>query len=157
MFTILKKALKRDKENVLGNTLIEILVAIAVIGIGLLSVVGLYPVGLSYIRSSGEKVFVVQQAQSTMETLKAMSYQQLYDMYVASALDGYLCQDPLVDTNGIAYKGYKSEIRVDFPTPTEQVLFLTVTISWTQNNSYGRSSVPRTYVLETFKCSTDPK
>jgi prepilin-type N-terminal cleavage/methylation domain-containing protein len=156
MITILKKSLKRDKKKFLGNTLIEILVAIAILGIGLLSVAGLYPVGLSYIRNSGEKVFVIQQAQATMETLKAMSYQQLLTLYTVT-LPGYLRQEPLLDTNGISYPGYISEIRVNLPSATEEVLFLQITISWTQRNSYGRNAVPRTYVLETFKCSTDPK
>ena len=165
MFTILKKSFKRDKENVLGNTLIEILVAIAVLGIGLLSVAGLYPVGLSYVRNSGEKVFVIQQAQAIMETLKAMSYQQLYDTYWKPisegglGLNGVLEQDPLCDTNGISYPGYISEIRVNLPSGSEEVLFLQIRIRWTPKKSYGRSTVApeKTYILETWKCSTDPK
>ncbi len=149
--------LRKYKLYYSGNTLIEIIVAIAILGIGIISVVGIYPVGLSYIRGSSEKVFAIQQAQAIMEALKSSSYDQLVSLYSATLSGGYYERDPLEDTNGFEHKGFKSRIQVTRST-IQNALLLKVCIKWQEKNRYARSTnIEKEYVLETVKSNTTPR
>lgn len=131
-----------------GYSLVEILIAVVLIGVGLISVAGVYPFGLAHIRIMGERVFAVQQAQARMEELKSMSYTSL------EAMKDDEQEFDVVDTNKKKIEKFTGRFLVSDPPSevTENVLQLQVEIEWNESNPFGKRTVEnRTFVLTSYK------
>lgn len=141
-----------NNKNEKGYSLAEILIAISLVGVGLLSVLGIYPFGLAHMRIMGERAFVIQQAQAKMEAYKSMSYQNLSYLMVNQALP-QLKEDTLIDISGKEHKGYQLKGIISDPGYGEKVLMIKLEIYWTEKNPYGKSSgnLGKSYVLYGYK------
>ncbi|MEQ8171336.1 MAG: prepilin-type N-terminal cleavage/methylation domain-containing protein [Candidatus Eremiobacterota bacterium] len=137
-------------KNYRGYSLAEILIAISLVGIGLLSVLGIYPFGLAHMRVMGDRAFVIQQAQAKMEAYKSMSYKNLNDL-MNKGLMPY--ESTLTDVSGTSHSGYKLEGVIRDPGFAEKVLEIRLTIYWTERNPYGKSSEnwAKSYTLYGYK------
>lgn len=159
--------LKNFRKNSTGYSLAEILISIAVLGIGLMSVVGLFPLAISTLRIIGDRYFVVQQAQAQMEAIKSVRYstlEQTADLGGAYAYDPLRDFKQLCDPNGNAdpngdpntarsYPGYRSiaPITKD-PNDPEGVLHIQVEIYWVETNAYGKkTTLEKSYILDGYK------
>ncbi len=151
--------LQYSKRHLKGYSLAEILISIAVIGMGLLAVTCTIPVGLSYLRVVGDRYFVVQQAQAQMEAIKSMQYADLMLMISTNSI--FDC-DPLYDLKDPnnpdkIYPGYRSKGTISRdPNDIEGVLHIKVEIYWNESNSYGKMSKrgidpEKTYILDGYK------
>ncbi|MEQ8188512.1 MAG: prepilin-type N-terminal cleavage/methylation domain-containing protein [Candidatus Eremiobacterota bacterium] len=150
-----------------GYSLAEILISIAVLGVGLLAVVGVFPVAISTLRIIGSRYFVVQQAQAQMEAVKSVRYSTLEQM--ANKGFGYSykplrnmkeLRDPNnnfdlnADPNSAtSYPGYWSEIPIiKDPNDPDGVLRIKVAIYWVESNAYGKkSTTEKKFVLDGYK------
>lgn len=149
----------------------EILISIALIGVGLVAVVGVFPMGLSYMRIMGERVFVVQQAQAQLEYFKRLDYKLIKNMANANATIAFdplinLVQlsydDPNGDAYGIAdpndvlgnrYNGFRSIATFTNESGiTEPIVRIRVEIYWIESTPYGKmTSEWKSYMLEGYK------
>lgn len=107
-----------------GFTLIEVLISMAIIGVGLIALVTLFPVGLRSSRLAGDFTTASFIGQQALDNIRAAA--QVYDSadMIDEDNDGDLFDDP--NGNGLGYydlpvsavKGYLSPLR--FPTEPEQ-------------------------------------
>jgi type II secretory pathway pseudopilin PulG len=154
--------LKNFRKNSTGYSLAEILISIAVLGIGLMSVVGLFPLAISTLRIIGDRYFVVQQAQAQMEAIKSVRYSTLEQ---TADLGGDYRYNPLRDFKQLldpnnpdpntarSYPGYRSiaPITKD-PNDPEGVLHIQVEIYWVETNAYGKkTTLEKSYILDGYK------
>jgi len=148
-----------------GYSLAEILISIALIGIGLVAVVGIFPFGLAHIRIIGERIFVIQQSQAKLETLKSLPFNTLYDQYVEETSGTYVGshqieQYPMVDRdiyNPLTYddyifRAYFTDVFHEDPNMRKgEIIHITTEIYWNEVNPYGRTTTQRTFVLDGYK------
>lgn len=137
--------LKNGKTS--GYSLVEILVGIALLASGLVAVAGVYPFALSHIRAMGERIFVIEQAQSKMEMLKSMSYKVLLEEYAVK--NAIMEQNPLQDTARNEFKGYK--FRAYFRVKSKNLIHIKVELIWDEKNAYGKYTKNKSYVLDGYK------
>lgn len=131
-----------------GYSFVEILVALALIGVGLIAVAGIYPFGLAHIRIMGERVFAVQQAQTFMEIYKAESYSTLFDLRYFN-----FPRESVYDTEG---NRTKFEYRVYIKDPPggvdENLVLVQVELYWNESNPFGQQGIEsKTFLLESYK------
>jgi len=150
-----------------GYSLAEILISIAVLGVGLLAVVGVFPVAISTLRIIGSRYFVVQQAQAQMEAVKSVRYstlEQMADLGLGYSYNPLRNLKDLRDPNGNfdlsadpntvnSYPGYRSVIPITKdPNDPEGVLHIQVAIYWVESNAYGKkTTMEKSYILDGYK------
>ena len=134
------------KKKKAGYTLAEILIGLVLLGVGLISVAGVYPFALAHIRIMGERVFVLQQAQSKMETIKSMNFNDL--MEIATGC-GFMEQSPLKDVSGQEFDKYK--FRASFHPAEENLIKIKMEIYWTEENSHGKGLSNKSYIIEGYR------
>jgi type II secretory pathway pseudopilin PulG len=139
------------KRKTAGYSLIEILVGIALMGSSLVAVAGVYPFATAHIQAMGNRIFVIQQAQSKMETIKSMSYKILLEDYAIP--DAMMEQNPLEDTGKNKFEGYK--FSASFQEKDKNLIHIKVQITWNEENAYGKYTKDKTYVLDGYKSQID--
>ena len=122
-----------DSKTNKGFTLIEVLIAMAIIAVGLISLVSLFPVGLRSSRLAGDFTTASFIAQQSLDNIRAAA--QVYDP--ADLFDEDGDGDYFDDTNGnglgyydlpvSAVKGFLSPIR--FPNPPTQSQWWLITMT----------------------------
>ncbi len=152
-------SIKRRKK---GYSLAEILITIALVGVGLLSVVGIFPLAIAHIRSTASRVFVIQQLQAKMEALKSMSYPSLLEAGTGSSgrkpLENFIDPNLPLDAPGgdkYEYAIYQNVLPLD-PNGQiipEKVIYVKVEIYWDDINPYSKESTPMSCFVEGFKSS----
>ena len=135
-------------KNKTGYTLAEILIGLVILGVGLVAVAGVYPFALAHIRIMGERVFVLQQAQSKMETLKSMDYPLLMEIVTGG---GVLVEEKLYDVSGKSFDNYSFRAALTQPDTGKSLIHIKIEIYWTENNPYGKNMTNRSYILEGYK------
>jgi len=154
----MKLILIKRKER--GYSLAEILITIALVGVGLLAVVGIFPLSISHIRATADRVFVIQQLQAKMEAFKSMNYQALFEQ--GTGQTGYLDLMDLINPGikavspgGDNYK-YRVYTNVNPLDPNgqplkEKVIYIKVEIYWDDTNPSTKALVHKSCFLEGFK------
>ncbi len=132
-----------DSKTNRGFTLIEVLIAMAVIAIGLISLVTLFPIGLRSTRLAGDFTTASFIAQQSLDNIRAAA--QVYDP--ADLFDEDSDGDYFDDTNGnglgyydlpvSAVKGFLSPIR--FPNPPNQSQWWKITMTGSATFSVASS------------------
>ena len=148
------------KKRKKGYSLAEILITIALVGVGLLSVIGIFPLSIAHIRASASRVFVIQQLQAKMEALKSMSYQSLFDEGTGTSTEAPLMDliepnMPAVAPGGDNYtfRVYKNVSPLD-PNGVplkEKVIYIKVEIYWDDINPYSKEMTRKSCFVEGFK------
>ena len=109
---------KNKQFNNAGFTLIEVALALMVLGIGMLSLIAVFPAGLNAGRNSANDMAAIEFAEAVFND---------YEWHMADpngklALTGYTVSDDLVDSGGAHYKasgtlGVNSWLTIDQDTP----------------------------------------
>ncbi len=120
-----------------GFTLLEVLISMAIIGVGLIALVTLFPLGLRSSRLAGDFTTAALIGQQALDNIRAAS--QVYDPadMIDEDNDGDRFDDP--DGNGLGYydlpvsavKGFLSPLR--FPVEPSRSQTWTITITATHN------------------------
>jgi len=125
------------KKKKRGFTLVEILVAIVLIGVGMIALVGVLPTALRQIRKVDSYIRARMGAQKIMEYFNSASYYQLY-MWALNP-DTLDLDEALGDTP-LPRGSEKRATITDISGGNYDLLKITVEITWTdnmlRNNSY---------------------
>lgn len=113
------KRSRRGRPGSAGLTVIEVAIALAVLSIGLLSLVAVIPLAKTDLRRSGQRTEAVFVAQETAEWLRGMAY----DDDLLSAGDHTVAED---STGGVAVAGYSQSWAVEDNAPLTGVKRVTV-------------------------------
>jgi prepilin-type N-terminal cleavage/methylation domain-containing protein len=141
---IFKKTPRRSS----GFTLIETIVALTILAIGVLGVAAGLLTAMKVStnsRSSSEAIFLAEQQ---LETFKAMSVGQIQAMATGGGVTLDVANNPINPADDSNLEFIRSwQIQLD--TPATNVITLTVTVDWTDNDD-----VDRTTQLQTFRAAS---
>jgi len=127
------RAAVRTVKDGRGLTLIEVLIASAILAVGLLALLSAFPVGYVDVNVSGGQSKATAYAQQTVERLRNMAFQSLLDNPAGS------------DTPEAGYtRDWTIEVVGDTLTPNRLVR-IEVTVDWT------RGDRPQRVTLETMR------
>lgn len=129
-------------------TFIELLVALSLFVIGMLTILQIFPVNRKYLTQSGDTTQATFLAQEEMETVRSMSYEDLTvgtsPYFEPAHLLGSGSSDP--------FSQYTRQTEVEYIDPTtfhtistdEHLKQVTITITWQESN------INRQYVLSSY-------
>lgn len=111
-----------------GFSLVELMIAITVLGIGLLSLAGLFPLALDRVSVGDRESRATFRAQAKLEELKRLSWDQLVATAATDTVDAVFRRDWTVQED----------------VPVQGMKEVQVTVTWTDNRG------PRTVTLSSF-------
>jgi len=119
-----------------GYTFIEILIALALLGIVVAPLLNLFATGYFFINDARMHTTALNLCRARLEETRALGYSAVYDLYLAGAAS------PVIETDPLGYTGFTRETSVfliDLPTVTNallpvQLLQIDITVSWLENN-----------------------
>jgi len=147
-----------------GYTLAEVLIGIVLLGVGLVAVMGVYPMALNYIYLMEDRVFVIQQAQAKMETVKSMNYSILEEQANLGAVWSLELQKSdwrrgVVEVKDVAgrkdFNNYPVRITFSHNETLKNIVKIKLEIYWTEDNHYGKGMSSKSYVLEGYKAKIE--
>lgn len=153
-----------EKRGKSGYTLAEVLIGIVLLGVGLVAVMGVYPMALNYIYLMEDRVFVIQQAQAKMETVKSMKYSELSEQASLGAvwsleLEKEDWRRDVVEIDDVTgrkdKKNYPVRIAFFHHKTLENIVKIKLEIYWTEDNHYGKGMASKSYVLEGYKAKIE--
>ncbi len=124
------------RNNVSGYTFIELLIALALLGIVVTPLLNLFATGYSFIGDARRHTTAHNLCRARLEEMRALGYSSVYDLYFNDTASHVTELDPL------GYVGFTRETTVsltDLPTVTNaalpvELLQIDVTVSWQENN-----------------------
>lgn len=120
-----------------GFTLIEIIMAMAIMAVGIIGVVRLLPVGLRASKSSEMMSRASFLAQEKMEELKLAGFDELTKPNPSIDLEG--------EEGDYSWEAEVSEVELEGVTSSEDIRSLSLTVSW-QEKGKPRSQKFMTYI-----------
>ncbi len=125
-----------------GYTLIELLVAVAILGLVAAPIFTLFNSGFSSIAVAGRQSAAINLCREKMETVKAGDFDQLYDFYISNA------GSPHVEDNIPGAPLFRRVTEVDVVNPANgslppgaEVLSVTVSVYWTSGSGEKSESL----------------
>jgi len=119
-------------KNNFGYSLIEIMVAVAILGIVTAPFLTIFSESFSSIVESGKKSTAINLGREKMETVKSGGYDQAYEYFIAGS------ESPLVEDSIINFPGYLRITEVapanleTYSLPAEiELLSIKITVYWT--------------------------
>ena len=131
------------RRRVRGVSLIEVIVALAVLGFGMLGMAAAQVSAYRFSDSSRERTLAHGLAQQQMEIFQSMSSTTIETVIAAGIVDPLNPIDP--DPNDTALMAFNRGWTITPDTPELGVYTILVTVNWTDNAG------PQTLTLESFK------
>lgn len=121
--------------NSRGYTLVELLVAVSLLGLVVAPFLGLITTSFTFINEAGQKTAATNLALEKMEIIKAGGFEEAYNHYILEAMN------PHLEDNMPRWENFtrKTEVSVTCPAglglPGDiEVLKVLVTVSWKQGD-----------------------
>jgi uncharacterized protein (TIGR02598 family) len=142
----------RGRRNVVAFTLAEVMVAVAILGIMIVTVFSGFTVGWAIIHTSRDDLRATQILQQKIESIRLLTWDQLINQCPGSFLDYY---NPSGQGNTAVGTVYHGTISIDPATSlvgsvsyNNQVRLVTVSVSWT--NLSGTKPVAHSRQMQTL-------
>ena len=124
------------RNNIYGYTFIELLIALALLGIVITPLLNRFMTGYSFIHNARMHTTALNLCRARLEETRAMGYSAVYDLYFADTAA------PVTEPDPFGLSGFTRETTVsiiDLPAMTNaalpaQLLQIDVTVSWQGNN-----------------------
>lgn len=124
------------RNNTSGYTFIELLIALALLGIVVAPLLNLFATGYSFIGDARRHTTALNLCRARLEEMRALGYSSVYDLYFNDTAS------PVTELDPLGYVGFTRETTVsltDLPTVTNvalpvELLQIDVTVSWQENN-----------------------
>lgn len=130
----------RPRRRQSGFTLVEITVAIMVLGFGIASSVVALRVGFGMIETARDQTIVAQILQSEVETLRLMAWRELADL---PSTEEFTIESEFTDEIGNRFTCIR---RIEDVRPGAQVKRVVLEVRWTTNNGVARELTYKTRI-----------
>ena len=149
------KAGKASQRGCAAFTLVEVMVATAVLGILALSLFGAYSSGLAIVQSARENLRATQILMQKMEAVRLFRWTQTTNTALATPTftDFYDPTGTNNSTSGSTYQGYFSFSPASTNVPaaySANMQLATVTIYWTNYPGRGKAPIVRSKQMQTY-------
>lgn len=131
------------RNNLNGYTLIELLIALALLGIVATPLLNLFATGYCFIGNARMHTTALNLCRARLEETRALGYSAVYDLYLADAVS------PVSELDPLGFTGFTRETKVtlinlqaaaDTSLPVE-LLQIDVTVLWWENNSELKETI----------------
>ncbi len=124
------------RSNTFGYTFIELLIALALLGIVVAPLLNLFATGYTFIGDARMQTTALNLCRARLEELRALGYIAVYDLYLENPSSTVIEPDP----SGIAGFSRKTTLtQIFLPTANNnglavELLQIDVTVAWRENN-----------------------
>ena len=119
-----------------GYTFIELLIALALLGIVVAPLLNLFATGYVFIGNARMQTTALNLCRAGLEELRAVGYTTLYDLYHENPSSTAIEPDPLYFA-GFTRKTTVTQVKLSIANSNElpvELLQIDVTVSWRENN-----------------------